>query len=46
MCQKESQISEKIRNQVTTFNNWKNTLKDELQKKLVKPQNVYIISKE
>ena len=42
----ESQILGKIRNQKTSFNNWKGYLKNELKTKLVKPQNVYIISKD
>jgi len=46
MSQNENQILEKIKNQIASFNNWKNALKDELQKKFIKTQNVYIISKE
>ena len=41
------QIRDKIRFQNITLNNWKETLKDELNKKLVgKTQNIYIIYKE
>ena len=42
----ESQILDKITNQKTSFTIWKGALKNELKKKLVKTQNIYIISKE
>ena len=40
------QISEIIRNQIISFFHWKEVLKDELNKKIVKTKNICIISKE
>ena len=40
-----SQILDKIKNQNILFSKWKETLKNELNKKLVKTQNIYIITK-